>query len=168
MSVLLDSYLTTIAQIKFFADRALKGDIPEAARRFQVHPGTATIHWLIGHAAFTIDRISLSALEGPAALPDAHQALFGWSTKPDGTNAGFPAWEESVADLYGAIDRLRAHVASRSDADLLKPLSPEHPFAKMIASQGAIVPFTALHTGYHLGQVSTLRRAQGLPSGMGV
>ena len=52
-------------------------------------------------------------------------------------------------------------------ADFARPLPETHRFAKMIPTRGGVVSFTAMHTGYHLGQVSTLRRAQGLPSGMG-
>ncbi|MBM4186776.1 MAG: DinB family protein [Gemmatimonadetes bacterium] len=170
MSALTDSFLAATAQIKFFADRCLAGcnEFSEAQRRFQVAPGTATMHWLVGHTAFTIDRVAFSALEIAPGLPDSYQGLFGWGTKPDGTNAGFPSWDQNVADLNTAIDRFAGEIGKRTDADFALPLPAAHPFAKMFPNRGAVVPFTAMHTTYHLGQLSLLRRAQGLPSGIGV
>lgn len=170
MSALTDSFQATIAQIRFFADRCLAGcsEMTDAHRRFQVTPGTATMHWLVGHVGFAIDRVTFSALEVPPGLPDAYQAIFGWGSKPDGTNAGYPGWDQCVGELYATLDRFKAEVAVRSDDDFAKPLPASHPFAKMFPNRAAVIPFTGMHSTYHLGQLSLLRRAQGLPSGIGV
>ncbi len=166
MDPLQATHLGTIDQIKFYADRVLRGELTDDARFYQVAPETAHIHWLVGHMAFTIDRVAMSALAAKPALPDALQPIFGWSTKPTGDRTAYPGWSEVTEALTGAIARLREHVAAMPE-EFGQPLPEGHPFAAMIPARGGVISFTAMHTSYHLGQVSTLRRAQGLPSGMG-
>ncbi len=156
MDPLQTTLLGTVDQIQFFADRALKGDLSDDARFFQVEPGTAHIQWLVGHMALTIDRISMSALEVNPALPDSYLPLFGFGTKPSPDRTAYPDWAELTGALYGAITRLREQVASMAPTEFARPLPDTHRFAKMIPSRGAVLPFTAMHTSYHLGQVSTL------------
>jgi hypothetical protein len=158
----------TVDQIKFFADRALKGELSDDARFYQVEPGTAHIQWLVGHMALAIDRIAMPALEAAPVLPDSYQPLFGFGTKPVADRVAYPSWPELTAALYDAIARLRDQVARMGPTDFSRPLPETHPFAKMIPNRGGVASFAAMHTGYHLGQVSILRRAQSLPSGMGI
>jgi hypothetical protein len=166
MDPVVAGHLETIDQMKFFAERTFKGDLPEEARFYQVTPGSAHIEWLAGHIALALDRVIMSAFEQPPALPESYQPIFGWNTKPSGDRAGYPEWSEVKAALDGAIARLRSHVASLPAGEFARPMPDSHPFAKMIPRRGGIVGFAAMHTCYHLGQVSTLRRAQGLPSGI--
>lgn len=166
MNPVVDSQLVALDQLKWFAGIVLKGDLDERARFYQVHPGTSHIHWLVGHVSFTLDRIALTGLQGRAGLPDAYGPVFGFGVKPMPDPTAYPGWDQIVADLDGTMDRLRAHAAALTDADLDRPLPSESPFAKRFPSQRAMIPFACLHSAYHLGQVSTLRRAQGLPSGM--
>ena len=167
MDPLQSTLLGTIDQIKFFADRALSGELSESARFFQVAPGTAHIQWLVGHVAFAIDRVVMSAFEVKPALPDSYQPVFGWSVKPTDDHTAYPSWAEVTEALSGSLARFRDHVAGLPVSEFGRPLPEAHPFAKMIPSRSNVVSFAAMHTGYHLGQVSILRRAQGLPSGMG-
>lgn len=162
------THLDTIDRIGWFSNTALKGDLPEDARFYQTHPGTAHIHWLVGHVAFSIDKITLPALEGPSEIPDSLTPIFGWGSKPTPDRAIYPSWNDTVDYLTDAVTRLRAHVASLTPERLTHPLPQDHPFGKWIPTRGAIVPFTGMHSTYHLGQISLLRRAQGLPSGMGM
>jgi hypothetical protein len=168
MDPLQATHLGTIDQIKFYADRTLKGELSNDARFYQVTPGSAHIQWLVGHMGFAIDRVAMPAFGVAPAFPDGYQPIFGWSTKPTDDRAAYPSWAEVTEALYGAIARLRDHVAGVPVSEFGRPLPEAHPFAKMIPARGAVISFTAMHTSYHLGQVSTLRRAQGLPSGMGV
>jgi hypothetical protein len=158
--------LATVDQIEFFVGITLKGDLGEDARFYQVQPETAHITWLIGHIALAMDRIGMAGLMGATALPDSLQPLFGTGIKPVPDPDAYPSWEETVGFLHQSLARLRARVSEMSRAELERPLPDGHPFAQRIATQGGLVTLLGLHTCYHLGQISLLRRAQGLPSGM--
>jgi hypothetical protein len=166
MDPLTATHVGTVDQMKMFADRALKGELTDDARFFQVTPGSSHIHWLVGHVAVALDRLAMSAFERPAELPEGYQPIFGFNAKPSGDRAAYPAWSEVSEALTRAITRLRDHVASMPASEFGRPMPEGHPFARMIPQRGGMIGFSAMHACYHLGQVSTLRRAQGLPSGM--
>lgn len=164
MSALTDSQVVQVEQIRWFVAIALKGELPESARFFQVQPGTSHIHWLVGHIAYAIDRVSMSGFGLRPSLPE--RPVFSYGAKPEPDPAKYPAWEVLVRELDETLNRLRDTVAGQDDTALAAPLPAEHPFAKRLTARSMIVPFAGLHTSYHLGQISLLRRAQGLASGM--
>ena len=166
MDPILSSALATIDYIQFFVEPTLRGDIPDEARCYQTQPETAHITWLVGHVAFAMDRIGMPALQGATGLPDSLQTPFGRGAKPAAEPDLYPTWEETTGYLTQAIERLRARVKEMTPAELGRPLPTGHPFEKMVTTQAGMVAFIGLHTCYHLGQVSLLRRAQGLPSGI--
>jgi hypothetical protein len=166
MDPLVSASLTTLDQLKWFTETVLKGDLPEPARFYQTVPGTAHIHWLVGHVAFALDRITLTALEGTPALPETLQPQVGWGSKPVPDPGAYANWDAQLGYLYDSLGRVRSHVATLTDSDLAQPLPNGHPFAKFIPTRGNMIPFSGYHSCYHLGQVTLLRRAQGLPSGM--
>jgi hypothetical protein len=55
---------------------------------------------------------------------------------------------------------------SDSDLDTALPESP--PVKELFSTLGALLGAAVFHAGYHTGQIALLRRAQGLPSGMGM
>jgi hypothetical protein len=82
MSALVDSQIVQVEQIRWFVSIALKGDIPEGARFFQTQPGTAHIHWLVGHIAYAIDRISMPGFGLLPLLPE--RPVFSYGAKQIG------------------------------------------------------------------------------------
>ena len=166
MDPLVSASVATLDQVKWFTDSVLKGDLPESARFYQTTPGTAHIHWLVGHVGVALDRMTLTALEGTPALPESLVLQLGWGSKPVPDPSVYASWDDHLGYLYDSLARVRSLVATMTDADLAKPLPAGHPFAKMMPNQGAMIPFSGYHSCYHLGQVTLLRRAQGLPSGM--
>lgn len=166
MSALVAAQVAQIEQIRWFVSIALRGDLPEAARFYQLAPGTAHIHWLVGHVAYAIDRIAMPALGHGPVLPE--RPAFSYGAKPEPEPAQYPAWDVLVRELDEAITRLSSVVAAMDERRLAEPLPADHPFAKRLTAKSMVVPFAGAHTNYHMGQIGLLRRAQGLPSGMGI
>jgi hypothetical protein len=166
MDPLVSANIATLDHVKWFTETVLKGDLPESARFFQTTPDTAHIHWLVGHIAFALDRVTLTALEATPALPETLVPQVGWGSKPVADPAAYPHWDVYLGYLYDSLGRVRSRVAALTDSDLAQPLPDGHPFAKFMPTRGSMIPFSGYHSCYHLGQVTLLRRAQGLPSGM--
>jgi len=72
---------------------------------------------------------------------------------------------EKVANIVGAVV---ARLGSMSDGDLDTALPVSSPVKELFPTLGALLGAAVFHAGYHTGQIALLRRAQGLPSGMGM
>ncbi|MBI1290562.1 DUF664 domain-containing protein [bacterium] len=125
------------------------------------------IVWSIGHLVWAYDVATAWALGLKPEAPESYNKLFSFGTRPSSRIEDYPSLETLTQQMEAAAERLAAHIASMSDADLAKPLPPEHPLAPFFPSRDAVLSVAPFHSGYHVGQIALLRTSQGLPGVMG-
>jgi len=131
------------------------------------------------HPAFVVGHLSLypaRALDmlgvehGPAAIPDGFEQLFspGAACHDDPDGSIYPEMDQIVSQYDAAHQTLLDTLPNIDDATFAK----ENPIERMRDRLGLITVGDACnflltgHTQFHLGQISTWRRAMGLGSAM--
>ena len=117
--------------------------------------------WTLGHLACTYDWAS-GLIDGkPSAIPESYNALFGMGSVPTADAKMYPPIAEVRKTCEGAYARLLSAA---------KTLTPEKGNESLKeATQGFastkmdMLYKMAWHDGWHLGQLSTLRKHLGLP-----
>lgn len=128
----------------------------------RVVPAANPTAWIVGHLA-VVDRNVLGTLGAarPALPDDDFVRRFG-----QGEQAPAAATFGDVRVLMPAFDEGRdALVAAAKGIDLARWYEPlDKPRAGgMVKTVGELLGFIATHTAIHVGQVTYLRRSQGLP-----
>lgn len=133
-------------------------------RSFQATPTDNHLLWTLGHLAQSFDWFA-GLIDGkPSQVPQAYQQLFGFKSLP-GAPQLYPPFEEICEQFDRTFERFMAAVAALAETDLLLPTAGESfGFAK---DRLEVVERAAWHEGWHAGQLSSLRRALGLPPIMG-
>jgi uncharacterized damage-inducible protein DinB len=136
-------------------ERALEGVDREALRR-RPSEGTNPILWIAGHLASV--RFSICAMLGaPREVPWGKTFFRGSECDPatlpeiDGIHQ---AWREVTETLTRRLEEATAQ-------DLEMPAPKRFPIPDPTVRGG--ITFLAWHEGYHVGQMSLLRRWLGLP-----
>lgn len=142
--------------------KSLVADIPDS--RFAELPAGLPNHpaWVIGHVVFAYNSAT-KLLGGSPAVAEGHDAKYGIGSKPSTTRSDYPSKDVLLAMLdtahKSAIDAISANFAASAD----KP-NPIEGFSKMAPTIGdAVVFLVTSHNAGHVGQVSSWRRAAGLP-----
>ena len=129
---------------------------------------TSNIAWLVGHITFSFDGLLGSALGlAPALAPEKLAQFQGGNGTPSTDIADYSSVEDSLAALATAVARAVEHIETLEDDVLAQPLPEGHPAAGRFPSIGVLLSAMVFHTGYHAGQITLLRRAQGLAPGIG-
>jgi hypothetical protein len=141
----------------------LVGDIADLRLAEQPAPGVNHPAWVIGHLAWTADRV-LEKLGAPETLAPEWKTLFGRGSTPSSSRAVYASKDELLRALERAYEQLRQKAASLSPEQLAEPTTD--PRAKeTLPTLNDIVTFVMTgHMGVHLGQISAWRRMIGLPS----
>ena len=137
---------------------------PEDQALRQPVPTDNHLLWTIGHLAVTYSWL-VSLLEGKMfELPGTYNALFGYGSKPGSDAAAYPPIAEAKRNYTAAYTRFLAAANKLTAHDLDKPPAADSfGFAK---TRHEVLLRAAWHDGWHSGQLSSLRRALGLPSVM--
>jgi DinB superfamily len=157
-----------IETVKFAHDMLNKviAAIPADKALFQIHPTSNHVVWTLGHLATTYAWFqTLFDAKANAGLPDSYNGLFGMGSNPSPDPAKNPPLAEVRAHydaaFNGFLQRLEAlpepAAWSACEADTGGFAS-----SKLDAAYKC-----AWHDGWHLGQVSDLRRALKLPGVLG-
>lgn len=155
--------------------KALAADVPpERFARLAVG-ANGPIHanhpaWAIGHLALYPARIlGFLGLDcTPAAMPEAWQAVLaaGTETLDDAEGTIYPAKAEIVEGYTKAYGVVLEALPTVDDAVFANDL-PEGRYREVFGTVGTAVTFMmGSHVMFHLGQVSTWRRCEGLGSVM--
>ncbi len=144
-------------------EKVLDG-FPEDKAAFQPSPTDNHLAWTLGHMATAYAWFATLLGAKMMPLPEIYTALFGPGAKPTPDPAAYPPLAELRANFKSAFARFTEAVKKQSPADLNKPPAAEsHGFGK---TRQEVILLTAWHDGWHAGQVSSLRRALGLPTVM--
>lgn len=145
--------------------------VPEALAdehaTYAASPGGSNIAWLLGHMAivpglFLAPHIGL----GPQ-VPEAWGGQFGMGSKASPDMGAYPPYGELRSGLLRALEAAADRAEAMSDEDLARAMPDDFPVRDLAPTMAAFHSFIQLHTNYHLGQVVTLLKAQGLPGGVG-
>lgn len=147
---------------------ALRGLEDPAHLIFSIAPSRTHILWLTGHIACALDWMSAGAMGAPVEVPQRFAPLFSIGSQPVPDASHYPPLGELMLLLNRAIEATIARTLALRDEELERPLPEEMPVAKFFPTVGDLLAGAAAHTTYHAGQIALLRRAQGLPSGLGI
>jgi uncharacterized damage-inducible protein DinB len=121
--------------------------------------------WQIGHMATAYGWFG-SMLDGkPATLGERFDKLFGAGSKPVGDSSVYPDHAEIRRVHDEQFQRVLKAAARMSDADGLRPTAADS--GGFVKNKLDVLHKCVWHEGWHQGQISSLRRALGLPSVMG-
>lgn len=146
------THATTVAMLDSF---------PEGRLTFGSFPGENHALWTMGHL-ITGYAWWTGMLGGtPAPYPESYNPVFGYKSTPSPDPSRYPHPAEVRRHLDAAWDAVMRAAVSLSEADGLKPPATESGgFAK---TRLEAIYKLVWHEGWHQGQLSTLRRALGLP-----
>jgi uncharacterized damage-inducible protein DinB len=141
----------------------LVADLPDDQLAVQPAVGMNHPAWVLGHLAI-LDVITTDALEGhPAQLAPAIRATYG----PDSTPTADRARYLPKARLVRNFDDGRLELLNRlgqTEPAVLERTNPNGALRGAFPTIGHLLQYTLWHDGYHGGQLSAWRRAQGLTS----
>lgn len=166
LSPRLEAHIAAFQMMRQMAHGALRGDLKPEQTVYCTAPSRSHILWLAGHVATTLDGIALD-FTGKRTLPEDYCSRFGMGSSPSANAGDYP----SLAELTSAIDKVTDAIIDGlkqiPDSKLDEQLPESSPLSKVFPTKDALLHALIFHTGYHMGQVSLLRRAQGLPTGFG-
>lgn len=116
--------------------------------------------WQLGHLASAEDDGYRLFTGDESVVPDAVQRTCGTGCPPPAADTAYPPLEELWALLGRTHARLIGLLERSVDGDLDRPPLEANRFFK---SLGQMVYELALHENYHVGEISTLRKALGKP-----
>lgn len=145
--------------------KRLTADLTEAQWCHQ--PGTIKNHaaWVIGHATWVADKVTLARMLKQESKTDASwDVLFNNKSQPTNETGRYP----NKATLLGAYEqsilRIAAALKDKPDSFLDQP-TPDEGFIKRYPLMAdTLLHLMVGHDAMHLGQLSAWRRAQGLPA----
>jgi len=170
-----DAIVNSAKRMRGYAEKAVVGITDEiAAHKPEWGRGNGRID--CNHAAFVFGHLALYPLrlmdvigiKHTIKLPNAYEGLFkaGAPCHHDEHGTIYPRLSAIMPLFYAGHDALFAAAAKLSDADLAKPITDEKMKAHFPNVGEALTFMLCSHTAIHIGQVSTWRRAMGLPSAM--
>ena len=118
--------------------------------------------WTLGHLASSASWTHGMITGGAPIVPEGYSSLFGMGSKPIGDPALYPSFDEVRAAYESSFRRLVDAVEQLDDEALLQ--APEQDSGGFISDKLDALNKLAWHEGWHLGQLSDLRRGLGLPN----
>lgn len=117
--------------------------------------------WTLGHLAETYNWAASLFDGNPRSLPAEYATHFGMGSTPTADPKAYPPVAEVRANFDRAFERMRSAAAGMSQAQLNESLKEAtRGFAD---TKLDLIYKMAWHDGWHLGQLSTLRKFLGLP-----
>ncbi|MBP7934670.1 MAG: DinB family protein [Phycisphaerae bacterium] len=157
---------------QMYAERLLDQVTQENYARF-ASPGGVVVK--SNHPAFVLGHLSLYPVrtmqylklpEGLTALPASYEPLFKFGAECQNDPAGtvYPPLEKMKTFFFGSYRAAIAAIESTADEAFDAPNPAEGRLRDLFPKIGMALNFYMIgHTQVHLGQISTWRRAMGLP-----
>jgi hypothetical protein len=143
-------------------ERALS-DVDRKALLTRVAPGTNPVLWLAVHATTT--RFRMAALIG-APLPFPWPEISGKSSDLI-RDSDYPDPADVQAQWNRVSEALVGRLESMTDTELAGPAPEGFPPIDPAGTLAGFLTLSAYHEGYHMGQISLVRKALGFPSVLG-
>ncbi len=143
--------------------RALVADIPEDDMFTQPHGLKNHPAWLLGHLSFASDFACTLLGFASEDLGTDWGDLFGNGSKPEPDEELYPDKEELIETLEFQHARLAPIVNSCDESFFEQPLGDDN-LREIFPTLGDLITYLMTsHETTHLGQLSSWRRAMGLP-----
>ncbi|MGF1574257.1 MAG: DinB family protein [Sumerlaeia bacterium] len=147
---------------------AVKDDLTPQQAVFQLPHSKTHILWIVGHITTGLDFMVSILIDRKPLLPESQNMRFFIGSVPSADAADFPSIQEMIGNLVRVTNEVAAHLEAQDDR-VLDQLIPEAlPFHMLGPTVREFLAKGDFHTGYHTGQVTLLRSAQGLAAGYGV
>lgn len=143
-------------------------DLTERQIVHQIPPSNTHIAWILGHLAWDCDALTAPPLGRKPTLPQSWNKLFAYKIEPIAYPSHYPPLAELLATYQEVVEDFAAHLERTPDERLGDPLPEDHPLQATFPRLGDLLSANSFHTGYHAGQITLLRRAQGLRAGFGI
>jgi len=141
--------------------RRMVDDLTPEEFLHQPAPGANCAAWIIGHLATTMNRtLGRLSVEGVPSIPEAVGAKFQMTKQPAGKQEGLGDPKNLIGLLDDQATRLLAALLSLPAEALLAEPEFRPPAAN---NRGDMLLFLSLHSAFHAGQLSTIRRSLGKP-----
>lgn len=140
---------------------ALVEAIPDEKLTVRACPDSNHAAYILGHIARTDDWV-LGALGGPApALPESWRSLFDGGATTSEDRSAYPSKRELLDAMTSRRRAVTDWLVTLTPEELLEPVSGD--LAQIVPTRAAFPSSAAFHEGFHAGQLSTIRRALGIP-----
>jgi len=140
---------------------ALYNDVPDDKLVAQPFDGANHLLWQLGHITVTDDQVFQTLCDAKPLCPDGWNERFGMGSTPVSDASAYPSLDEIKTKAEHVRQTLIEWFQAQSE-DTLGQSAPE-PLRSMTPTIGSIMSFLAFHEGMHVGQISSLRKAMGLP-----
>lgn len=159
------SHIITAANVIYGYGQLLIKDIPADKRLAQPHGIPNHPVWIVGHLTGSASR-GIEQLGGSAPLPDGWAETFGIASKPVTNPAAYPDWQTLTDKLATAHQAFLAALQNADDARLAMTNPLERARGRFPTIGDFAVYLLTVHPATHWGQLSSWRRAIGMPSAM--
>ncbi len=143
--------------------RRLVADLPEGRMTEQPAPGMNHPLWVLGHLAICTDYAAGILGDKTQACPDAWHREFGPSSIPVPDPPVRPTRDELWTALESGHARVEALLPRADPATLAEPHAIDFLRPAIRTNGELLAHLLTTHEAIHLGQLSTWRRAAGLP-----
>lgn len=161
-------YAKQIRSMTQFLLGAVKDDLTPQQAVFQLPHSKTHILWIVGHITMGLDLMVSATIHRKPLLPEAHNMRFSIGTKPTANPADYPSLQEMIGNLVRVTEEVADHLEAQDDSILDQKIPEYLPFHMLGPTIREFLVKGDSHTGYHAGQVTMLRAAQGLSVGYGV
>jgi len=160
---LVRSHIALMLRVREMVLRTLGADLEPRHLIYQIGGEGSHIAWLAGHMATSCDRlVNVFTFEKPSLDPKLLET-YGMGTKPVADLAKYHSLDELKGFMATSLEAAIKNLEGVDDDFLLRPHhNPE--IAKRFPAYNDSVRFVPPHDAYHGGQISMLRRVQGLPA----
>ncbi len=131
-------------------------DVKEADLHKRLNNSGTSLHWIFGHVVASRDYVGKMI---GAGIDWKHSQLFGGGAEPIKEASAYPPVEEIRKALDKVSRKLMKRLGELKDKDIDKKLKDKWPQGDD-THLGAI-SFMAYHEGWHIGQMSVLRKHLG-------
>ena len=160
MKALLHNYQFNLSFLKMLVENIEEGKMCEQPGGIVNHPAWTLPHLVTG-SEFAGQLLGLEPL-----MPQDWFAKYGRGSTPSTDPADYP----SKTDALAALDAHHARVSAACgnvDPSLLERPTPDEDFRQVMPTVGdALVFLLAAHEAVHIGQITSWRKAMGLPAVM--
>jgi len=140
-------------------------DIPADKLCYQPFAGANHALWILGHLANADEYFVAELTKKPMPKFEKTKGLFFMGSKPGPNAKDYPSLSELKNYLASARESLVGYFKSLSPAQLVAPLPDD--WKTFAPTYGELMFSIAWHEGMHTGQLTTIRKALGLPPKMG-
>lgn len=137
----------------------LKG-FPREQWHVQPSPTDNHVLWCLGHLARSNDWFASMFDGAPMRLPESYKPLFGFGSSPQPSAGAYPPADELLEAYKQSLTRLIGVVEACTDFDAPAAIDT----GGFVKNKHEGATRAAFHLGWHIGHISSVRRALNLPS----